>query len=133
MTLKVRARKAGVLSDAVRLVAERLSPEAYTAEERIQALQLFFAPQASGETQLFAPRPNPTNGMVSIPVRMDRAGTIELYLSDLSGREVFRQFFQWEAGLHEMIVPADAMQQGGVYVWRVKAGDMVRSGKLVRL
>jgi len=132
LTLKVRARKATVLSDAVRLVSQRIAPEAYTAEERIQSLQLFFAPAVSGETQVLAPRPNPTSGAVSIPIRTVQPGAVELTVSDLSGREVFRQVFQMEAGLQEMLVPAAAMPQGGVYVWRVMAGDVVHSGKLVR-
>ena len=133
LTLKIRARRDVVLSEAVRLNTQRIGAEAYTGDGQIQTLQLYFAKPATGTVQIFAPRPNPTAGAASFPVRLEQAGPVELRLSDLAGKKVFQRTFNLEAGLQELAVPAAVLMAGGVYVWRVKAGGVARSGKLVRL
>lgn len=133
MTLKVRARRDVVLSETARLNMQRIAAEAYTGDEQVQALQLFFSRPASGVVQFFAPRPNPAAGPVSFPLRLEQAGPVLLTISDLAGKVVFEQNLALEAGWQELRAPAEALRLSGAYLWRINAGGNTESGKLIRL
>lgn len=133
MTLKVRARRDVVLSETARLNAQRIAAEAYTGEDQVQALQLFFSRPASGAVQFFAPRPNPAAGPVSFPLRLEQAAPVLLTISDLAGKVVFEQNLVLEAGWQELRAPAEALPLSGAYLWRINAGGRTESGKLIRL
>ncbi|MCK6695290.1 MAG: T9SS type A sorting domain-containing protein, partial [Thermoanaerobaculia bacterium] len=133
LTLKIRALTDVVLSEAAHLNTQRIGAEAYTGDGQTQALQLYFAKPATGTVQFFAPRPNPTAGAASFPIRLEQAGPVELKLSDPAGKVVFQQTFNLEAGLQELAVPAAVLVADGVYVWRVKAGSLAHAGKLVKI
>ncbi|MBK8965926.1 MAG: T9SS type A sorting domain-containing protein [Lewinellaceae bacterium] len=52
-------------------------------------------------------------------------------LFDLNGRLIFQNHRNLPEGLHWLDVPADAMPEAGVYVWRVQVGDTIATGRLV--
>ncbi len=87
---------------------------------------------ADGE--IFAsPYPNPTSGGTTFLLQLTEASEVELTLSDLTGREVFRLYVSGIVGENRAEIPASAFPRTGVYVWRVKAGGAARAGKVVRL
>ncbi len=86
------------------------------------------------ENEVFAsPYPNPTTGGTTFFLQLPEASEVELTLSDLAGREVFRLHFSGAVGENRAEIPASVFPQTGVYVWRVKAGGAARAGRVVRL
>lgn len=135
LTLRVRALAPVRLSEAISIAKEKISPEAYTASEQAQQLQLEFTERsaAGGETIAFAPQPNPTSAGAAIPLRLAQTETVILELTDISGKRLFFQQITLGAGAHLLDIPATALPQTGVYVWRVQAGKWEENGRLVKM
>jgi len=135
VSLKIRAKKALRLSEAISLAKEKIAPEAYTAGEAVQKLNLRFTERAEaiGETAIFHARPNPTSAGSRVPLRLAQSENITAELTDLSGKRLWFNQITLNAGTHLLEIPASEMPQSGVYVWRVQAGAATMSGKLVKL
>ena len=135
LTLRVRALAPVRLSEAISIAKERISPEAYTASEQTQKLQLEFTERSAmaGETVVFAPQPNPTSAGAAIPLRLAQSETVMLELTDVSGKRLFFQQITLGAGAHLLDISATALPQTGVYVWRVQAGKWAESGRSVKM
>ena len=134
MTFRVRAKSAVRLSNAVRLWPQRLPAEAYSVDNRVQNLHLFFDdPVAAATAIVYAPQPNPTASNARIAVQLNQEESVRLELYDLTGRLLYLEERSQPAGLQWMEMPAAALARAGVYLWRVRAGLALRSGKLLRL
>jgi len=136
MRLKVRAHSNGKLSEIIKLPENaQISPEAYDTEGVSHRLQLVFSQEISSteqnKVQIFSPMPNPTTGITRLPLRLMTPEMVSLELADLSGKVIVNQSYNLDAGAHMLDIPATI--PSGVYVWRVIAGSVSKSGKLVRL
>ncbi|MFN0174773.1 MAG: hypothetical protein ACKVU0_09020 [Saprospiraceae bacterium] len=78
------------------------------------------------------PEPNPTNDGAMLPLQLLGNERVLLEVMDVSGRLLFRNETPLPAGPALLEIPASAMPQSGVYVWRVRAGEIWKSGKIVR-
>lgn len=126
------------LSDALQLAKKaRIAPEIYDGEGLVHEISWRFVPleQASTQTQaqIFDPAPNPSSGTCNIPVRLTTTELVSTEIYDLSGQLLWRQQNVQSAGAHILDIPALALPNSGVYLWRVCAGDLVKSGRLVRI
>jgi uncharacterized delta-60 repeat protein len=75
--------------------------------------------------------PNPFNPSTTISYVLPEAGRITLVISDLRGRLVTTLINGWrDAGVHEVTFDGSNLASG-VYIYRIKAGDFVASGKMV--
>jgi hypothetical protein len=135
LTLRVKALAPLRLSEHIFLAKEKFDSEGYTAEEATQKLQLHFTERTAtvGETAVFPPQPNPTNAGATVPLRLSKSETVTLELTEISGKRLFLKHITLDAGAHLLEIPAAAFSQTGVYLWRVRAGEMTESGKLVRM
>jgi hypothetical protein len=79
------------------------------------------------------PRPNPTSGSSFLPINLPFAEAIHLEINDIGGRLIWFNDLKLDKGDHLLEVPASAMPLGGVYLWKLRAGKLLKSGKLVRL
>ncbi|MBC7776987.1 MAG: hypothetical protein H7246_16265 [Phycisphaerae bacterium] len=136
--LRVKARSTARLSEVFKMPkVARVQPEVYDAAGVTHPLQLVFSQRAStfetGAIQVFTPMPNPTTGSALLPLRLNAAETVSLEICDLRGQALWRMVSPLEPGAHFLEIPAAAMSQSGVYVWRVCAGNVVQSGRMVRL
>lgn len=77
-------------------------------------------------------RPNPTCGAASLPLFLPKAENLRVELSDLSGKLLWFNDLRIDSGNHNLEIPASAMPTAGMYVWRVRAGEVLLAGKLVR-
>ncbi|HRI58274.1 MAG TPA: cohesin domain-containing protein, partial [Saprospiraceae bacterium] len=120
-SLRLKARAPLRLSETIFLANEKFESESYTAEEATQKLQLQFIErsEAAGATTLFAPEPNPTAGSAAIPVRLVQVETVMLELNDLSGKRLWFNQITLNSGTHLLEIPAVALSQPGMYVWRI--------------
>ncbi len=105
--------------------------------EAPQSLTLDFrqndAPVLLQETTILVPQPNPTTAGAIIPIRLGQAEQVRVEMADISGKIVWFNTLNLNTGSHLMEIPAQAMPQAGVYVWRVQTGSKTASGKLVRI
>jgi hypothetical protein len=138
MHLRIKTHADTRLSESLSLSNNgRMTPEAYDELGIRHPLQLAFTEKTdlahSAQAQIFNPMPNPTKGSASIPLRLNASETVSIEISDLAGKSVWRQVLNLDAGAHLLDVPASAMEQSGLYLWRVCVGNVVESGRLMRL
>jgi len=136
--LRVKALSSLRLSEVFKMPEDaKILPEAYYAEGVNHSLQLVFSQQANsaeaGMPQVFAPMPNPTTGAARLPLRLNAQEAVSLEICDLAGSVLWRTVSALESGAHFLEIPAAALSHSGVYVWRVRAGSLAQSGRLVRL
>ncbi len=136
LTLRIRALADVHLREVVS-TGGRLVSEAYTADEIAHPLQLQFAEKtvsgAVGQTAIFPPQPNPTSAGAVIPIRLAQSEFVSVAVTDFSGKTIFQQKKLLEHGAQMLEIPATAFPQTGVYVWRVTAGEVTETGKMVRM
>ncbi len=134
-TLQIRARKDVLLREAIYLTNNTLQPEAYPENGSTTRLALQFRTQGEDarETLIFPAQPNPTTGSACIPVRLQESVPVIVEIFDATGKVVFQQKNTLQAGAQLLEIPAAAIAIAGVYGWRVQAGGVVQTGKLVRL
>jgi hypothetical protein len=76
--------------------------------------------------------PNPFYSKLQITFALDRNEEINIQLYGLSGRMVYSEQKQFSSGKGNLII--DANKSGlkpGMYIYRLKAGNRVQSGKVV--
>jgi hypothetical protein len=54
-------------------------------------------------------------------------------LMDVSGKRLFEQIISLPAGNALLDIPALSMPEQGIYFWRIRAGEVLKSGKIVHL
>lgn len=124
-TLRFRALQGGAwLSEALRLDANVLAPEAYTAEQGRAEVQLIFtdaqttdvtSPAAAAGVHLLQNRPNPFSGATAIGFVLPQPCDAQLRVFDATGRELFRLNKAYPAGYSEEIIRLDASAAGILY------------------
>lgn len=123
------------LSTALQLSNSPLNPEAYPSAGLDQRRPVMFE-IGSGKTPevvFFPPRPNPFSEQTVFEVGLKAAQKVNLELFSLNGVEIYKASFPLEAGSHRLTVPGNALPAKGVLTYRIVAGDLVQTGRLVRL
>jgi len=138
LSLRVKAHSTRRISEVFSLSKEKnIQPEAYDVAGVSHVIKLNFSQKPSdsaiGNAQVFAPIPNPTTGSARLPLRLNEPEIVSLEISDLAGKVLWHNASALEPGAHFLEIPAAALPQSGVYVWRAFAGSVVQSGRLVRL
>lgn len=135
LQLRIKARANIQLSKALNTTATpRLQPEVYGLEGVAQPLQFVFSNENVLEAnQIFAPQPNPTTMGTSIPVQISQPANLRVEICDLSGKVLWGNDLALEKGSHLLEIPAAAMPHAGLYLWRVRVGEMLRAGKITRM
>jgi hypothetical protein len=135
--LKIKALQAGKISEGLFLNLEILRPEAYTAQENSaperHPLLLYFGERNQANTTFFPPQPNPFGTETSLQLLLENPGAAHLEVFDLNGRRVFNETYDMETGLQTLLLPGSAMPGKGVFVYRLRVGEAVSQGRLVRI
>ena len=79
------------------------------------------------------PTPNPTSEGAMLPLQLVSTETVLLEVMDFSGRLLFSSETHLPEGAALLEIPPLAMPEAGVYVWRLRAGEVVKAGKMLRL
>lgn len=134
VVLRVRARTQTRLSEAISLDTKQIHPEIYTSGEEMRGLQLEFTGDGATHSSnaIFAPQPNPATAGTSVSLRLEKAETVSMVVTDLSGRQIWSYDAVLDAGAHLVEVPATVFPCAGVYAWRVQAGETSSAGKVVK-
>jgi hypothetical protein len=135
--LRVRARSTGRIADLLKVGSSDgvLLPEVYPQKEWPRSLEIRFSEAniSTFDDELISPIPNPTTGRTIWPVLLEQESSVQLELMDIQGRSLWSDRQQLMEGLHQLEMPATALPGPGVYWWRIRLGDQVQSGRLVRI
>lgn len=135
--LKVRARSTGRMADWLKpgTLNRGLQPEVYPQQELPRSLDIRFASENNSvlDDERITPLPNPTTGRTIWPIMLEQKSSVQLELMDCQGRSIWSDQRQLMEGRHQLEIPATALPGPGVYWWRIRLGDEVQSGKLVRM
>lgn len=96
------------------------------------AVSGFYDLEPQNQHLIGIPEPNPSNEGAMLPLQLVRAESVLLEVMDFSGKLLFHTEMQLPAGPALVDIPASALPNAGVYVWRVRAGEVAKSGKLIR-
>ncbi|MDX1912296.1 MAG: hypothetical protein SFV22_12460 [Saprospiraceae bacterium] len=85
------------------------------------------------EIWIGTPLPNPAADRCELPVFVQEGGVGEMMLADLSGRVLWNQKWLLQPGAQRIQFPMEAIQQPGIYLWRIQIGDQIKSGKIGKI
>lgn len=128
--LHLRAAQKIHTAEAVLLKKGALQAEAYTALGSVQTLELYPSTGKNEVALLSPPQPNPTTGEAIIRLQLPQNETITMELFTTDGRTVYLRTAMLGKGAHDVIIPAEAMYQPGLYLWRLQAGNEHWTGKI---
>ena len=107
------------------LLLVRLGPDIVGVEEESDAVPQNFT--------LYQNHPNPFNPVTTIRYSLPQSGDVSLIIYNLLGEEIVRLIDgEQSAGYHTVTWDASKMASG-VYLYRLQAGDFVRTRKMVLL
>lgn len=135
--LKIKALQPAKISEGLYLNVDNIQPEVYTAggnalPER-HSLFLHIGGTTNASITFFPPRPNPFAVETSFEILLQNAAPAHLEVFDLHGRLIFHDRYDLDKGLQTLLLPASALSGQGVYVYKLKVGEVVSSGRLVRI
>lgn len=121
------------LSNALALSAAPLAPEAYCSGDQHTRPIFFHLGKNSPGMIVTPPRPNPFTTETIFNLLLEQEQTVELEILDMSGRQVYATAATLAAGNHPITMPASALPTPGVWMYRLRGGAIVTSGRLVRM
>ena len=135
--LKIKAMQATKVSNGLSLNSETLRPEAYASRlnnlpDR-RPMLLHFGSNTDVSVTFFPPRPNPFVTETSFEILLENSATAHLEVFDLNGRRVFYETYNLEVGFQTVRLPASALQEHGVFSYRLRVDEAVSCGRLVRI
>jgi hypothetical protein len=75
--------------------------------------------------------PNPASDRINILVEVRRKGNLQIEIFDISGRQVYRMSREAIQTGHQYIQLENLNLSNGYYVLKIKAGDIIRSEKII--
>lgn len=131
--LRVRARSAVRLAQALNSTRARLHAEAVTAGSETRNLMLNFINESDDAASIGQPQPNPTANGAMIALQLADAATVQASIFDAQGRLLWYNETARETGVQQLVLPDEAFPDTGVYFWKVQVGSTRAEGKLVVL
>ncbi|MFN0214972.1 MAG: hypothetical protein ACKVT2_12015 [Saprospiraceae bacterium] len=90
-----------------------------------------YSPELSG-LRVRPPSPNPFGDQSFLEIDSDDSETAFLEVVDLAGRMVFSEEKNLSPGLNRWEIPGSALASGSLGIWRLRVGDQMIAGKLLR-
>jgi len=131
--LKIKALRPIWLSQALAMEKEKMASEAYTNSRNRQPLTFEIRPQRAAGSSFYPPQPNPFAEQTDFQCRLEQAAEIVLEVFNASGQMVHSQSLQAVPGLNTLSVNAASLAESGVYAFRMRTGQQVYTGHLIRL
>ncbi len=124
------------LSDLLMLSSRVTAAEAYTLDGDILGLDLTFLEGSNEETEnaaneLFQNRPNPFSDETIIPFQIEKDGTVNMTVFDLTGRIVFSKTGNYSSGYNEILVGKSELGITGVMYYQIEVNGWTQTRKMV--
>ncbi len=138
-TLKMKANKTALLSEALRLTSARTKAEAYREEENLH-LELEFTTDAAADTNellavLYQNVPNPFSQSTTIGFQLAEAQDVTLRVFDMQGKLLTTQHGYFDSGEQQFMLneAKDALPNGVLYYQLSVTGQPVITKKMVKI
>ncbi len=121
------------LSKSLSLNETILSSEAYVGiEDETYAIELVIG---SGDisTRLYQNQPNPFSEQTTIDFDLDKAGSVNLSVFNIEGKEVYQQNTFYTEGKHSIQLDKQLAVSSGVLYYRLETGSFSETRKMVKL
>lgn len=122
-----------LLSSVVQLAKEGLKAEAYDGAINKRSLHLLWESEvsSSAELEILAVMPNPFNEKTQIHYQLGNRGEVVLQLWDLSGRLIFQQRKDQEAGMQVWQLQRQQLPTTGTYFFSIQSKDTIKTGRVI--
>lgn len=132
MTIRVRAKRSGYLSDLLQLNQRRITAEAYDAAGDIRPIALEFNTSPLGSyLTIEQNRPNPFRERTQIRFTLPEPGPVRLQVYDLSGRLRYSRLANMDAGEQQLELSRQELGQPGVLIYVLEADGERLSRKMI--
>jgi len=131
-SLKLRAKKAGTLSESLSLSEEHLVAQSYY-NGMIGELQLVPKSSVHGDVVLFQNRPNPWMESTSIQYYLPQDEEIELSIYSINGALVKKVSIESSKGLNEHEIERSELNKTGVFYYELKSSKSKQIKKMLIL
>ena len=122
LTLKIKVKKAGYLSDLVKITDNFLSAEAYHKDGNLLNIQLDFTKPKltlNPQFELRQNQPNPFAMSSVIKYQLPDNGKVALSIFDIQGRLIKSIKENGQKGWNELEIEGTALSQSGIYYYRL--------------
>jgi hypothetical protein len=128
--MEVEALRGGRLSEMIHL-SERVNPEVYVTDMETKGLAISWREKAETDFSVIGTTPNPWNTNTQITFELPKDGMVSFKVKDYTGRKLISTIDQYGAGRNTIQLSRSDIGQSGVYVYELRYGDRVISGKMI--
>jgi hypothetical protein len=128
--IEVEAIRSGRLSEMMQL-SETVNPEIYVTDMETRALGISWRVKTETDFSLTGTTPNPWNTNTNITFELPQDGMVSFKVKDYTGRKVISTIDQYGAGKNTIQLSRSDIGHSGVYVYELRYGDKVISGKMI--
>ena len=133
LSVRLRAKQNGLLSNSININSSVLKAEVYTTENEYQKLGLLFngSVKAAAQFELFQNVPNPTNTSTTIGFTLPNDEVAKLILSDATGRVLKVIEAKYSKGYNQISVSKSDIGTNGVIYYRLETTTNVGVKKMI--
>lgn len=128
--IEVEAIRNGRLSEMIQL-SETVIPEIYVMDMETKELGLSWRSKTETDFRVTSTTPNPWNTNTQISFELPKDGMVSFKVKDYTGRKVISTIDQYGAGKNTIQLIRSDIGHSGVYVYELRYGDKVISGKMI--
>lgn len=131
--LKVIAKQAIDVRNAIRLHSALTPAEAYTKQGGVQVPRLIFRPEADQQADFRLEQniPNPFDEVTAIGFYLPEDNWVSLKVFDLNGKALYDVVRFYEAGYHKVELSKDNLAARGTLLYTLTAGKHTATRKLI--
>jgi len=128
--MEVEALQSGSLREMLSL-GESVRAEAYVEEMETRTLGITWREKTEGAFSLVSTSPNPWHTNTSVTFEIPADGMVSFNVKDYTGRKLISTTDHYSAGKNTIHLSRSDIGQSGVYVYELRYGDKVVSGKMI--
>ena len=133
-TATFKANKTGLISDFLRLNAQKMIAEAYTTDGAIQKIELVFkAPVEATNFELLQSYPNPTSAWTTIGFKLPDSADYTLKIIDLNGQILKEVSGVGARGLNQLKIQTKDLAVKGLVYYQLQTNMELATKKMIIL
>jgi hypothetical protein len=130
-SLVFKAKKAGKLSETVKVTSRLLNAEAYDKAGNISNVALNFNNKTVAKFELYQNQPNPFNGTTTIGFSLPESGSARLVISDVAGKVLKVINGEFNKGYNQISVEKADLGLSGVLYYSLETATQTATKKMI--
>ena len=129
-SLKMSGQSSAKISEAIKISSIYTEARAYLENKEEAGVEIKFVPLQSQEIEVYQNQPNPFSNSTSVQFYLPTENTITFSIFSATGKLIQSRAGKFEAGMHSLHFDGTQFPKG-VLIYQLKAGDTVKSMKMV--